>query len=200
MTSSPVKKSTKTKQSAKQPQHPTYNQMIKAALMALKDRTGSSRQAIIKYIKANYSVGDNVEQRVKAAIKRLTTANLLVHTKGTGASGSFKLSQEAKKQTKPTKKPRHNKSDKQNNKPADKKPKKPLAKKTTKSPSKKTKQPTKTKQGTKKSASNKTLAKTPANKLQQKKTANKKTAKKSQNKPVNNSAAKKTVNKPTAKN
>ena len=34
--------------------HPPYIEMIKAALVALKERNGSSRQAIEKYIKANY--------------------------------------------------------------------------------------------------------------------------------------------------
>ena len=37
-------------------EHPTYAVMIGAAIAALKDRTGSSRQAILKYICANYKV------------------------------------------------------------------------------------------------------------------------------------------------
>lgn len=36
--------------------HPTYIDMTRAAIQALKDRTGSSRQAILKYIMANYKV------------------------------------------------------------------------------------------------------------------------------------------------
>merc|ERR1712079_451792 len=36
--------------------HPKYSVMIAAAIAALKDRTGSSRQAILKYICANYKV------------------------------------------------------------------------------------------------------------------------------------------------
>merc|ERR1739848_806484 len=36
--------------------HPKYSVMIAAAIKALKDRTGSSRQAIMKYICANYKV------------------------------------------------------------------------------------------------------------------------------------------------
>ena len=38
--------------------HPPYIEMIKAAIVALKERNGSSRQAIEKYIKANYKVAD----------------------------------------------------------------------------------------------------------------------------------------------
>ena len=37
--------------------HPPYEQMVKAALVALKDRTGSSAQAIAKYMKANFKSG-----------------------------------------------------------------------------------------------------------------------------------------------
>ena len=66
--------------------------MIKAAVLALKDRSGTSRQAVVKYITANYNVGNNAEYHVKTAIKRMTSANVLVQTKGKGASGSFKLS------------------------------------------------------------------------------------------------------------
>ena len=36
--------------------HPKYSVMIAAAITALKDRSGSSRQAILKYICANYKV------------------------------------------------------------------------------------------------------------------------------------------------
>ena len=44
--------------------------MIKVALLALKERSGSSRQAIEKYIKANYSIGD-VGSLMKMALKRV---------------------------------------------------------------------------------------------------------------------------------
>ena len=35
--------------------HPKYSEMIAAALGALKERSGSSRQAILRYIQANTS-------------------------------------------------------------------------------------------------------------------------------------------------
>ena len=151
--------------------HPKYSEMIAAAIAALKDRTGSSRQAIIKYIKANYKVGDNCESHIKLALKRGVEKNAFVHTKGTGASGSFKL---AKKPEAPKKKPVK--------KPAAKKPaaKKPAAKtKKPASPKKKAaKKPAAKKPAAKKPASKKTPKKKPAAKKPAPKKAGKKTPKK----------------------
>ena len=62
---------------------------------------GSSRQAILKYIKANYSVGDNVDSCVKMTIRRNANAGKLVRTSGKGASGSFKLKEQKKAAKKP---------------------------------------------------------------------------------------------------
>eukprot|EP00794_Sanderia_malayensis_P008824 gene8824-9769_t len=50
--------------------HPKYIDMIVAAITTLKDRTGSSRQAIVKYVKENYSVGMNADTQIKLALKR----------------------------------------------------------------------------------------------------------------------------------
>ena len=47
-----------TKQRAAQV-HPGYSIMIETAVKTLKDRTGSSRQAILKYIMGNYKVRGN---------------------------------------------------------------------------------------------------------------------------------------------
>ena len=129
MSASPAKK--KSKKPAKPAEHPKYNDMIKAAIQALKARTGSSRQAIVKYINANYKVGGNAGVHVKLALKRMVAAGLLVHTKGAGASGSFKLSEKAKKAPKPKKKVVKKKpaAKKPKKKPAAKKAKKPAAKK-----------------------------------------------------------------------
>ena len=71
--------------------HPTYSVMIAAAITALKERNGSSRQAILKYIKANYKVGDNADVVVRNQLPKLAKAGKLVQTKGKGASGSFKV-------------------------------------------------------------------------------------------------------------
>merc|ERR1712018_488595 len=96
--------------------HPKYSDMIKAAITSLKERGGSSRQAILKYISANYKVGDNAASHLKLALRAGVKNGSLAQSKGTGASGSFKLA--AKK-------------------PAAKKAKKPAAKKSPKKAAKK---------------------------------------------------------------
>nr|AAW27691.1 unknown [Schistosoma japonicum] len=65
--------------------------MIKKALKELKERGGSSRQAIAKYIKANYKVDDRAESHLRRALVTGVKSGKIVHTKGIGASGSFKL-------------------------------------------------------------------------------------------------------------
>ena len=142
-------------------EHPKYIDMISAAIAALKERNGSSRQAIAKYISANYKVGDNPNVHLRAALKRGVTTAALTQTKGTGASGSFKLAKKAvEKKKKPAKKPAAKKSTAK--KPAT--TKKPAAKKTSakkSSPKKKT--------AAKKSTTPKKAAKKPAKKSSAKK-------------------------------
>ena len=183
MSTSSAKKVSKAKKPAKPAEHPNYNDMIKAAILALKDRTGSSRQAIVKYIKANYKVGENAGVHVKTALKRMLTAKLLVQTKGAGASGSFKLSETAKKVPKPKKKVVKKKpaAKKPKKKPAAKKAQKPAAKMAKKPAAKKAKKPATKKPAAKKPAAKKPAAKKPAKKAAKKpaaKKAAKKTAKK----------------------
>lgn len=59
-------KSPKAAGGAKKPKqassHPTYGDMIKRAINELKEKKGSSRAAILKYILANYKVGVNIPQ------------------------------------------------------------------------------------------------------------------------------------------
>ena len=142
-------------------EHPTYSVMIQAAIRELKERNGSSRQKITKYIQTNYKVGVNAGVHVKMALKRMVTANALVQTKGTGASGSFKLAKPAPKPA--AKKPAAKKPAK---KAAVKKPaaakkatpkKKTAAKKKTTTPKKAAKKP-----AAKKTAAKKPTAKKPA--------------------------------------
>jgi len=164
--------------------HPKYIEMVIAAITALKDRKGSSRQAIVKYIKANYKVGDNADVHIKMALKRGVVAGGLAQPKGTGASGSFKVVKKDEPKKKPVaKKPAAKK-------PAAKKPaakkstpkKKAAVKKTTKStPKKKTpakKATSAKKAAVKKPAAKKPAAKKPAAKKATKKTPKKKTTKK----------------------
>merc|ERR1712158_48353 len=133
--------------------HPKYSVMIAAAIAALKDRTGSSRQAILKYICANYKVdaakaGQHLRMALKAGIKKGTLK--MAKESGKGA-GCFKLVKVEKPKKVKAVKPK---------KPAAKKVKKPAAKKPAAKP--------------KKAAAKKPAAKKPA----AKKPAAKKTAKK----------------------
>ena len=125
-----VKKPTKPKKDAA---HPKYSEMIAAAVAGLKERSGSSRQAILKYIQANYKVGDTANVHLKTALKSGVKAGALKQSKGTGASGSFKLGEKPKKAAKKATKPKAAKPKvkKAAKKPAAKKPaaKKPAAKK-----------------------------------------------------------------------
>ena len=159
----------KKKAAPKKPaEHPKYIDMIAAAIVALKERNGSSRQAIKKYIDANYKVGDNSGNYVKLALKRGVTSGALLQTKGAGASGSFKVAKKevVKKEKKPAKKPAAKK-------PAAKTTKKPAAKKST--PKKKA---AAKKSTPKKKAATKKAAKKPASAKKAKKPAAKKPVKK----------------------
>jgi len=153
-------------------EHPKYIEMIEAAIAALKERTGSSRQAIVKYIKANYKVGDNADVHIKMALKRGVASGALSQPKGTGASGSFKIVKKAEPKKKPAAK-----------KPAAKKPaaKKPAAKKST-TPKKKSagkkKTPKKTKKPAKKPTSAKKTTKSKSKPAKKAATAKKPAAKK----------------------
>ncbi|NXS55292.1 H5 protein, partial [Brachypteracias leptosomus] len=71
--------------------HPTYSDMITAAILAEKSRGGSSRQSIQKYVKSHYKVGQHADTQIRLAIRRLLARGILKQTKGVGASGSFRL-------------------------------------------------------------------------------------------------------------
>ncbi|KAK2572013.1 Histone H1.0 [Acropora cervicornis] len=179
------------KKTKKPVEHPKYKDMIVAAIKELKERNGSSRQKITKYISEHYKVGDNVVTQTKLNLKRLVAAGQLTQTKGVGASGSFKVNKAA--EVKPKAKPKKKTVAK---KPAAK-PKKAAAKK--KTPAKKTaakKSSAKKKSPAKKKPAKKPAAKKPA----AKKPAAKKPAKKTPKKPVKKTpskAAKKPAKKST---
>lgn len=82
--------------------HPPYSEMIIVAIGNLKERTGSSRQAIAKYITTNYEVSAGYEFHLKRALKSLVKKKTIYHITGTGASGSFKIDN-AKAKKKPKK-------------------------------------------------------------------------------------------------
>merc|ERR1712080_296584 len=110
----------------KNPIHPTYDVMIKEAITNLKDRKGSSRQAIIKYIQANYIISDKkfeaLAVQVRLALKRETAKGNLKNVKG--PNGSYKI----KKDTEDDDEPKPKKKRKSTAGKKDKKPK--AAKKT----------------------------------------------------------------------
>nr|ACB70304.1 histone 1 [Ornithodoros coriaceus] len=88
------------KKAKKPANHPKYTDMVKNAIVALKERGGSSRQAIHKYIMANYDVGKDtkvVNTHLKQALKRSVQTGVLKRSKGTGASGSFRLADKVEK-------------------------------------------------------------------------------------------------------
>ena len=144
-------------------EHPTFAVMIAAAIVELKERKGSSRQAIEKYIAANYKVGPKYTGPLKQALKKGVEKGTFVQTKGSGASGSFKIAKPEPEKKAAVKKP------------AAKKTTKPTKKVTKKTPAKKT-------------ATKKTAAKKPA----AKKTATKKAPAKKTASPKKKAPAKKT--------
>merc|ERR1712106_1088955 len=130
-----VKKVTKPKVPAA---HPKYSVMIATAITALKSRTGSSRQAILKYIVANNKVdAAKAAVQVRLALKRGVVKGAFKMAKAAGkGAGSFKVVKvEKPKKVKKVKKPAAKKV-KKAKKPAAKKAKKP-AKKAAKKPAKK---------------------------------------------------------------
>merc|ERR1719297_41709 len=129
----------KAKKVAKAPAaHPPYATMITAAIKALGDKKGSSRQAILKYIVANNKVdAAKAAVPVRLALKKMIAAKKVVAAAAAGkkGAGSFKLpakEPKAKKAKKPkAKKPKKVKKVKKPaaKKPAAKKAAKPKAKK-----------------------------------------------------------------------
>lgn len=76
--------------------HPTTAVMVTNAIQSLKERGGSSLQAIKKYISATYKVeGEKFAPFIKKYLKASVASGTLVQTKGKGASGSFKLASAA---------------------------------------------------------------------------------------------------------
>jgi hypothetical protein len=137
------KKAAKPKVVKKPAAHPKYTEMIAAAVGSLKERGGSSRQAILKYIVKTYNVGKDervVNQHLKMALRAGVKKGALKQSKGSGASGSFRLGDKVA----PTKKA------------VAKKPKSPAKVKKAKSPkkavAKKAKSPAKAKKAAKKPA------------------------------------------------
>merc|ERR1712028_978 len=86
ITMPPAKKTTKT-------EGPKYSELIKAALLGLKERNGSSLAAIKKYMASNFPAAKN-DLALKNALKFGVSKGMFIKVKA-----SFKLSPEAKKKT-----------------------------------------------------------------------------------------------------
>ncbi|NWS49655.1 H110 protein, partial [Probosciger aterrimus] len=103
----------------RKPVGPSVTELITKAVSASKDRKGLSLAALKKALAAGgYDVEKN-NSRIKLGLKSLVSKGTLVQTKGTGASGSFRLS----------KKPGEVKEKAPKKRAAVAKPKKPAAKK-----------------------------------------------------------------------
>merc|ERR1719319_1586319 len=87
--------------------HPTYLAMITAAIPALKERTGSSRQAILKYIVANYKVdAAKAVVATRLALKAGVAKGVIKNAKETGkGAGKFKVVKVEKSKKAAAKKP-----------------------------------------------------------------------------------------------
>ena len=155
----PKKKVTK---KAACPQHPKYIEMIVIAIKTLKERKGSSRQAIQKYVLANNKLSDNAPIHVRHALIKGVGSGTLKQIKGTGASGSFKIAEKPKIVKKPAAKKAAGAKKTAAKKPAAKK----AGKKATKKPAKKAakKAPAKKAAGAKKPVAKKPAAKKAAKK------------------------------------
>lgn len=94
---SPVAKKSKSsaaiaKKPRVKPTHPPTAEMVYNAIKSLKERSGSSLQAIKKYLTSNYKIdAEKLAPFIKKYLKGAVTSGKLIQTKGKGASGSFKL-------------------------------------------------------------------------------------------------------------
>merc|ERR1711936_657492 len=83
--------------------NPTYAKMVTEAILELKERKGSSRHAVLKYMLAKYKVDAAVAQpRLNKTLKKMVENGDIVAGAKTGTSGAgcFKLSPEAKNTSK----------------------------------------------------------------------------------------------------
>uniref|UniRef100_A0A667XIW2 Si:ch211-103n10.5 n=1 Tax=Myripristis murdjan TaxID=586833 RepID=A0A667XIW2_9TELE len=88
---SPAKAPKKRSKSVRRNTGPTVSDLILKAVSASKERGGMSLAALKKTLQAGgYDVVKN-KARILIAIRRLVANKALVQTKGSGASGSFKV-------------------------------------------------------------------------------------------------------------
>ncbi|XP_006024232.2 histone H1-like [Alligator sinensis] len=76
---------------AKKPAGPSVTELITQAVSASQDRKGLSLAALKKALAVGGYDVEKSNSRIKLGLKSLVNKGILVQTKGTGASGSFKL-------------------------------------------------------------------------------------------------------------
>ncbi|XP_078024513.1 uncharacterized protein LOC117262881 isoform X2 [Epinephelus lanceolatus] len=143
----------------------SVGELILKTVATSKERSGVSAAALKKALAAGGYDVDKNKSRVRTAIKALVAKGSLVQTKGTGASGSFKMSKKAA-EPKKVKKPAKKAAPKAKKPTAPKNPKTAAAKKPTaakKSP-KKAKKPAAAKSPKKAAKSPKKATKSPKKK------------------------------------
>ena len=84
---------------SKSSNHPTYLKMISAAITNLNDRSGSSRQAIAKYVCENYKIdAQEAAPHLRRALKKGLEDGVFKTAKESGkGSGSYKIVKNKKK-------------------------------------------------------------------------------------------------------
>ncbi|KAG2455702.1 H10 protein, partial [Polypterus senegalus] len=65
--------------------------MIKSAISADKNPSGSSLQSIRKYIMSHYNLKGNPDSKIKVTLRKLVSTGTLQHASRGGLSGPFKL-------------------------------------------------------------------------------------------------------------
>ena len=111
------------------PAHPKYEDMVKAAIVALKDRNGSSVPAITKYLGANFKLPENFKKILSTQLKNLVKSGKLLKVKASYKLGEA-LKKKPPKKKAPKKKAPKKKAKKAKKPKAKKAPKKKAAKKT----------------------------------------------------------------------
>merc|ERR1711981_860764 len=126
-------KPAKKKVARKSAAHPPFKAMIAAAIKGLKERGGSSRQAILKHVVANNKVdAKSAAVQVRLALKRGLAKGTLKKARASGkGAGKYRLVPVKAKKVKKAKKPKAKKAKKPKKakKMAAKKPAKKAAKK-----------------------------------------------------------------------
>ncbi|KAJ5548712.1 hypothetical protein N7504_004838 [Penicillium tannophilum] len=173
----PPKKATATAKKAAPAAHTSYRDMIKDAIVNLKERNGSSRQAIKKYVSANNKITFASQSAFDAQFNKAIKSGVEKgeFTQPKGPSGPLKL---AKKEAKPAAKPAVKPAAKATKatKAAPKKAAAPKAAATKKAAPKKTATAKVTKTTAKKPAAKKAAAKPKANSGKARKTKTPSTA------------------------